>query len=506
MTGQYAAMRQPDILEVIANLSNNEVFTPPQVANEVLDLLPEHVWEDPALRWLDPGSKTGVFPREIARRLMVGLKEAIPDEPERLRHVLTEMVHAVAISAMTGMISRRSLYCSKDATSDYSAMGLRRTAGNVWHGRVEHSFDKKGRCTECGGSQKQLETFNSENYAYAFIHLEGQAQLAEATDMHFDVIVGNPPYQMDAADGNRTMPIYNLFVEEAKKLNPKYILLITPSRWMAGGLGLNEFRATMLADTRIRKLVDFPDPSQVFPGVEIKGGVSYFLWDRDNPGKCESTLRRGTEIVGPTERDLHTHDVFVRDARALEILQRVLAKSEPSIIEMLAADKEFGMTSNWSEFRAKARPTDVSFYYNVKGSRRVGGMVRGRVPKSAHLIDFWKVLVPKAGSDGGQKLPDVVLGTMMIAEPPSVCTQTYLFFYCTSRDQSESIQSYAQTRLFRFLVSLRKFTQDATRSTYTWVPQQEWDRIWTDAELYKQYGITKVEQAYIESMVKEMPA
>jgi site-specific DNA-methyltransferase (adenine-specific) len=187
-------------------------------------------------------------------------------------------------------------------------------------------------------------------------------------------------------------------------------------------------------------------------------------------------------------------------------LERVLSKQEPSIIDMLAADKEFGMTSNWSEFRATARSTDVAFHYNVKGSRRVGGMARGKVPKSAHLIDLWKVLVPKAGSDGGQKPPDIVLGTMMVAEPPSVCTQTYLFFYCTSREQAESIHSYARTRLFRFLVSLRKLTQDATRSTYRWVPQQSWDRVWTDAELYKKYGITMEEQAYIESMVKEMPA
>ena len=506
ITGQYTGVRQPDILEVIANLSNNEVFTPPRVANDVLDLLPDDVWKNPNHRWLDPGSKTGVFPREITRRLMIGLSETIPDESARLRHILTDMVYAVAITEMTGMMSRRSLYCSKDASSEHSATGLRTSAGNVWHGRVEHSFDHKGRCSECGGTQSQLEATGSENYAYAFIHSDGKERLAEAMDMRFDVIVGNPPYQMDAADGNRTMPIYNLFVEEAKRLNPKYMLFITPSRWMAGGLGLNDYRASMLADRRIRKLVDFPDPSEVFPGVEIKGGVSYFFWDRDSPGACESTLRRGTETVGPTKRDLNAHDVFVRDARALTILERVLEKQEPSIIELLAADKEFGMTSNWSEFRATARSTDIAFYYNVKGSRRVGGIARGKVPKSTHLIDYWKVLVPQAGSDGGQKIPDVVLGSMMVVEPPSVCTQTYLFFYCTSRDQAESIHSYARTKFFRFLVSLRKMTQHATRSTYTWVPQQSWDRVWTDAELYKKYGITREEQAYIGSMVKEMPA
>jgi site-specific DNA-methyltransferase (adenine-specific) len=282
--------------------------------------------------------------------------------------------------------------------------------------------------------------------------------------------------------------------------------MIIQSRWMAGGLGLNEFRATMLADTRIRKLVDFPDPSEVFPGVEIKGGVCYFLWDRDHPGMCEVTLRRGSEVVGPAERHLGQYDVFVRDTRALAILERVLSKNENSIIEILAADKEFGMTSNWSDFRQKAKSGDIDFHYNVKGDRRIGGIARSKVPKSDHLIDHWKVLVPKAGSDGGQKLPEIVLGTTLIAAPPSVCTQTYLFFYVSSKKKAESIQSYVRTRFVRFLVSLRKMTQDATRSTYTWVPQQTWDRVWTDAELYKKYGITKEEQAYIETMVKEMPA
>jgi site-specific DNA-methyltransferase (adenine-specific) len=503
---QYIRPSQPDVLEVIANLSNDAVFTPPRVVNAVLDLLPSHVWTDPNLRWLDPAAKTGVFPREITRRLMIGMVEIIPDEQTRLDHILNNMVFAFATEAITGMMTRRSLYCAKDASSTLSAAQLPTPNGNVWHQRVEHAYDAKGRCTECGGTSVQLEQPGLDNRAYGFIHKEGRNQITKEINMKFDVIVGNPPYQMDAADGNRTMPIYNLFVEEAKKLSPQYIAMIVPSRWMAGGLGLNEFRETMLSDTRVRKLVDFPDPSEVFPGVEIKGGVCYFLWDGAHSGACAVTLRRGTDVVGPHERQLGVYDVFVRDTRALEILSKVLAHDEISITDILAADKEFGMTSNWSEFRPKARSGDIDFHYNVKGDRRVGGIARTKVPKSIHLIDHWKVLIPQAGSDGGQKLPDIVLGTSLIVAPPSVCTQTYLFFYVSSKKKAESVQSYVRTRFVRFLVSLRKMTQHATRSTYTWVPQQEWDRTWTDVELYKKYGITKEEQEYIESMVKEMPA
>ena len=502
----YIRPSQPDVLEVIANLSNDAVFTPPRVVNAVLDLLPAHVWNDPDLRWLDPASKTGVFPREIAKRLMVGLAEAIPDEQARLDHILNNMVFAFATEAITGMMTRRSLYCSKDASSTLSAAQLPTPDGNVWHKRVEHTFDTKGRCTTCGGSKAQLEQPGRDNRAYGFIHKEGRNQIAKEINMKFDVIIGNPPYQMDADGSNRAMPIYNLFVEEAKKLNPQYIAMIIQSRWMASGLGLDKFRSTMLNDKRLSKLVDYPNAGEVFPGVDIKGGVCYFLWDASHKGACESILVRDGWKSDPVPRDLDAYDVFVRDARALAILSKVLATKETAIVEILAADKEFGMTSNWPDFRPKARAGDIAFHYNVKGNRLVGGIARSKVPKSAHLIDKWKVLIPQAGSDGGQKLPDIVLGTTKLVAPPSVCTQTYLFLYLSSKEEAESAQSYARTRFVRFLVSLRKMTQHATRSTYAWVPQQTWDRTWTDAELYKKYGITKEEQEYIESMVKEMPA
>ncbi|WP_276969213.1 Eco57I restriction-modification methylase domain-containing protein [Ferrimicrobium acidiphilum] len=506
MTTEYQHLSQPDILEVIANLSNDEVFTPPKVANAVLDLLPTEVWSDPTLRWLDPGCKTGIFPREITKRLMVGLAEAIPDESRRLQHILTEMVFAIAITDLTGMMSRRTLYCSKDASGEFSVVRFAKPSGNIWHERVEHDFDDKGKCNECGGTREQLESVGRDNYAYAFIHLDGQEKLKREIGMHFDVIVGNPPYQMDAESGNRTMPIYNLFVNEAKKLNPSYMAFIIPSRWMAGGLGLSDFRAEMLKDRRIRHLVDFPNASEVFPGVEIKGGVCYFLWNRDKPGQCAMTLVRGDVRHGPTFRDLDQFDVLIRDSRALGILDKVIAKGEASLTEILAVDKEFGMTSNWDDFRKTKEEGDIAFYYNEKGKRLSGWIPRKSVPKSDHLIDKWKVLVPKAGSDGGQRLPDLVIGTPVLAAPPSVCTQTYLFVYISSHKEAESVDAYIRTRFVRFLISLRKISQDATRSTYTWVPQQSWDRIWTDDELYEKYGITEDEQAYIATMVKEMPA
>jgi len=194
----------------------------------------------------------------------------------------------------------------------------------------------------------------------------------------------------------------------------------------------------------------------------------------------------------------------VRDNRALYILQKILAYNEESITSILAVDKEFGWTSNFSDFHDKYVKDDIPLHYGRQGKRFVGYVKRRNVNKSANLIDSWKVMIPKAGSDGGQRIPDVVLGRPFIVPSPSVCTQTYLFFYVQNQTAAKSVESYLTTRLFRFLVSLRKITQDATRSTYTWVPMQSWEHEWTDEMLYKKYGLTKDEIAFIESMIRPM--
>lgn len=514
MSSTYLQPHQPDILEVISNLSNDEISTPPKVANAVLDLLPPEVWHNPNFRWLDPGCKSGVFPREITKRLMTGLSESIPDEGSRLEHILKNMIYAVAITEVTSLMSRRTLYCSKEANSEHSVVHFDNPSGHIWHERVEHEFDLKGRCKECRGTKDQLEKKGRDNNAYGFVHEGGRAKIEMEFGMNFDVIVGNPPYQMDAdVEGQNITPLYDAFVEQAIALNPRYVSMVIPSRWLAGGKWLDGFREKMLGDDRLRILVDFPNAEEVFPGVgkSIKGGVQYFLWDRDNPGLCSTTTRRGENVFGPVDRVLNQFDIFVRESRALPILEKVLNKKENSFSGLVSMRDPFGpaLSSNFTGYRKgdHKEPSDLKLYMNI-GSKRVEKYVSHElITKNLALVKKWKIFVPKAGSDGGQKIPDSVLGASIVAGPRTVCTLTYLAIGpFDSKQECESANSYLKTRFARFLISLRKISQDSTQKTYLWVPEQTWDRTWTDAELYKKYGVTKEEQAYIESMIKEMPA
>ncbi len=508
--------RNPDVLTCIANLSNDEVFTPPEFANRMLDTLTEawaadndgaNIWADKTVRFLDPFTKSGVFLREITSRLTKGLADEIPDLEERVNHILTKQVYGIAITHLTSLLARRSVYCSKYANGEHSiANGFDNDAGHVWFERMEHTW-KKGRCKFCGANQATYDRGGVlETHAYAFIHTDNiKTRVTELFGeyMQFDVIIGNPPYQLGSDGGTRAVPIYQHFVEQAKKLEPRFLSMVIPSRWMASGLGLTEFRQTMLSDRRMRELVDYPAANDVFPGVEVKAGICYFLWDATHDGDCDVTTIRGGEIFGPAARNLDENDVFVRDSRAMSILRKVQKRGEPSINSILARDKEFGWTSNFDGFHGTKRDGDLPLYYIRKMKRAVGYIARTAVTKSAHLIDTWKVLVPQA-FNGGDSVPHQILGKPLIAPSPSVCTQSFLFFNVGSSDEAKSLQSYYTTRFFRFLVSIRKITQHATHATYTWVPMQTWDRTWTDDALYESYGVTKDEIEFINSMIRPM--
>jgi site-specific DNA-methyltransferase (adenine-specific) len=513
------AGRNPDVLTCIANLSNDEVFTPPDFANQMLDTLSEtwavdndgaSLWADKSLTFLDPFTKSGIFLREITKRLVDGLADEIPDLETRVDHILTKQVFGIGITELTSLLARRSLYCSKWANGTHSiASSFDSKEGHIWFERTEHTW-VGGRCKFCGCAQGEYgRGSDMETHAYTFIHADDiTAKMADifGADMKFDVIIGNPPYQLSNGESS-DIPIYQHFIAQAKRLEPRFLTMVIPARWMAGGKWLDGFRAEMLADKSLRELVDYPVASDVFPSVDLKGGVCYFLRDQAHSGKASVTSIRGDSSTGPVERDLGEFDVFVRDAIAVSILHKVLPDLQHPLNEIVSGQTPFGLLSNFTDFTKKRQSGYARLY--MQGGDHDRWVDPGLVTRNADLINEWKVLAPKAGpgNSGGHVIPDMVLSRPVVAEPGSVCTQTYLVVGPLGTEvECESVASYLRTKFLRFLVSLRKPSQDANRGVYRWVPQQSWDRTWTDEELYAQYGITDGEVEFIESMIRPMEA
>lgn len=507
----------PDVLTCIANLSSDEVFTPPELANQMLDTLEEswalenggeNLWTRSDVTFLDPSCKSGVFLREIVKRLSEGLVREIPDLTERINHIVTKQVFGIGITELTSLLTRRSVYCSKKANGIHSiARTFPNDMGNIWFERTEHTWVGP-KCKYCSVRKDVFgREADRETYAYKFIHLDDvKVQVSElfGGKMKFDVVIGNPPYQMkDGAGGTSDSMIFHLFVEQAMNLEPRYLSMVIPSRWLAGGRGLDDFRKEMLGSKKMINLVDYPVSKEVFSSVEVKGGICYFLMAPDYQGDCKVTMVRGGDST-TSVRQLDEFDVFVRDTRSVEILRKVLKFKEKSINEILTPDTPFGIATNFTDFHETKRKSDITLYYGKGGKRATAYINEATIEKNKHLIDKWKVLVPEAGSDGGQKIPDSVLGKPWLCPPSSACTQTFLAFYVDTESEANSLESYYRTKFFRHLVSLRKLTQHALRSTYTWVPQQTWDQEWTDEKLYKKYGLTQDEITFIENVIRPM--
>jgi site-specific DNA-methyltransferase (adenine-specific) len=486
----------PDILDCIANLSSDEVFTPPEVANQVLDLLPKEIWSDPNIKILDPCCKTGIFLRESARRLMVGLENAIPDEEERREHIFQKMLYGIAITELTGLVSRRSLYYSKDASSDYSIVQFKDKDGNITYKRTEHDY-VQGKCRICGSPYENLERGDSmENYAYQFIHEE------EVFKMKFDVIIGNPPYQIESGGyGAQATPIYQHFVEQAFRLKPRYVGMIIPSRWFAGGMGLDSFRERMLSSKNFRNLVDFANASDLFPGVEIKGGVSYFLWDKNYDGKCETVLVQNGEYGSKLERYLGEHgDTFIRFNEAIPILEKVINKKYKPLSNLVSGVNPFDLPTNFKDFVEKSDKSTVKLF--MRGTTAF--VNKNKIKKNLDLVSSWKVMVSQAYG-AGDGYPHQIIGKPFVSKPNEACTMTYLVVGpCRNQIEANNLCLYLQTKFARFLIALKKNTQHLSKTKFDFVPNLDFSKTWSDEELVKEFRITKTEQNFIAQIVREI--
>lgn len=536
----------PDVLTCIANLSNDEVFTPPEFANQMLDTLTTawadandgaDIWANPDVTFLDPFTKSGVFLREIVRRLTDGLVLAIPDLDQRVDHILTHQVFGIGITQLTALLARRSVYCSKFANGPHSiAKSFTTEDGNIWFERTEHTWGGGKRefrsdpltseevivhtnrkCIYCGaGEDDYARGDDLETHAYAFIHTDDiKARIAElfGDNMQFDVIIGNPPYQLDdGGAGSSAQPIYNKFVESAKSLDPRYLSLVIPARWYAGGKGLNEFRQEMLTDSRLSVIHDYPDTNDVFPGLNVRGGIMYFLWERDRRGHVTVTNHMGNTDFGSTARPLLEPglDTFIRFGTAVDILAKVIQvetgqdhdlalPGSKSFATLVSARKPFGLPTNFADFSPK--PTDRRAI-ELRRFGAAGYVSEQQLVENAQWANQWKLFVPYA-SPGSDDYPHLVLSNPLVGGPGTACTETYLVVGpFSSERECLNARSYMRTQLFRFLVLALRASQHVTQRVYRLVPQLDFSVPWDDQALYARYQITDEEIALIDMLVK----
>ncbi len=510
------ANHNPDVLSCLANLSNDEVFTPPAIANAMLDLLPPELFKSSTTTFLDPACKSGVFLREIAKRLIAGLADEIPDLQKRLNHIFTKQLFGIAITELTAHLSRRSLYCSKSANGKYSVAKMETAEGNIRFSPIKHTW-ANGRCVHCGAAQSEYDRADAfESHAYQFIHHATPPRhcerseaihptaLQELLNMKFDVIIGNPPYQMATGGAqSQATPIYHRFVQQAKKLTPNYVVMITPSRWFAGGMGLDGYREEMLSDRRISKIVDYSLSTDCFPGVDIAGGVSFFIWDRLYKGLCEYTFIDGNSSSTKL-RQLNEYSVFVRNNNALSIIKKVVGFKEVSLSAQMSSLSPFGLGSSERGHHGKCNG-DLMLMSSAGQSYISPKQIR----TGLDYVKKWKVVIGKATSAGAATANKEglrkVIATLEVLPPCSVCTFSYFIGGCFEREEEAfNCRKYISSKFVRFLLLQHLSSINISKDKFEFVPMQDFSKPWTDEELYAKYKLTEDEINFIESMIRPM--
>lgn len=485
-----------DIFDYIPMQEQNRVFTPKKVVIKMLDMLEEEnpeVFKSTKRKFLDPYSKSGLFLAGIVKRLFQNLRPRFNSDKECLMHILSNQIYAwspngplrkSSINTVLGFMRfDRVNYEPKDKRSlednflNYDPMNEK---GEIDNDKVLEHIHK------CWGE-----------------------------DMKFDVIIGNPPYQLNdgGGTGSSAIPLYDKFIKLAILLKPKTLCMIIPSRWYAGGKGLDDFRSLMLNSKNISTLVDFPNSSDCFPGVIIAGGVCYFVWQESYFGDCSVINMDKDNVVSTIKRSLNEYPIFVRNNTAIGIIDKVRKKQNDFLLTNVYSRNCFDLISNTRGHKEKSSG-DYTLYSRYGKSY----IEPGRVKDEFNLVNKYKVIITKAMSGGNKTTADgkyLVLSTLKTLEPQEVCTETYLCLYSfDNAAQAHNFERYAKTKFFRFLLLQALTSINISKDKFIFVPNQDFtlnsDIDWTkevsqiDKQLYKKYNLSQEEVDFIEDKVKEM--
>lgn len=517
-----------------------EVFTAEREVESMCNLVQQET-EQVGSRFLEPACGDGNFLSAILKRKLAAVKNKYGHnvfEWERNALMAIGSLYGIDIMMDNVIACQERLFEIwdkeyREACKEESNTEVQKAARHILRRNIVCGNALNMLCVDADGNElNDLIMFSEWTFPSKDAHMQKRdytfAELLsednrknEILDLKFDVIIGNPPYQKsDGGNAASALPIYHEFVEQAQKLNPRFLSMIIPARWFVGGRGLDRFRNTMLHDDRIRVIHDFPDASDCFPGVEIKGGVCYFLWARDERGLCEVHSHNGKKVV-ITKRPLLEDgmEIFIRNDVQISVLRKVRAVQEPFFPEWMNAGRYFGFHTkvewNPGKKQGKIQTAGGKSYIPVHSTRRgkndvkvyihggVCWLKRENVPKHQDAIAKYKVIIPRSGNPKGS-----ILGKPKLSEPNTCSSNTYVVVIppsgSLSMQQAENIMAYLRTKFVRFLVAIRTSTQDMPPKAYSFVPLQDFSETWTDEKLYKKYGLTKKEIKAIETMIPDM--
>ena len=488
---------EQDIFELIPNQKTNQIFTPKKVVQMMINQLEEH---DPSLftrtdtTFLDLYMKSGMYITEIVKKLFINTRKHYNSDDDCLKHILENQVYGLAPTPILQGITQSYIF-GFDAENNISRQHF------IQHDIIPEAQEGKAK-------EKLQELFNLKK------------------DMKFDAVVGNPPYQeSDGGAQASAKPIYNYFVESAKDINTRMINLIMPTRWYAGGKGLDDFRKQMLNDEHIVEIHDFLNPNIIFPSTNIRGGVCFILWDNDynNEKDLVKVVTYGDSFSDRKELKrklkLDGEDIFIRNIESLEILKIIKSQKEFTSFENhISSRRPFDIDAFIVKDLDKYKQNENGLKNPVlcygKG-KQTGFLEREEITKNIEWIDKYKVFTPRANNIGTE-LNDDNLNTF-IGTPNTICTESYIVVGVNlnlDEHSAKNLSQYLTTKFARFLHSLGKASQDATSKTYKFIPLQDFtaksDIDWSksiseiDQQLYKKYGLSEDEISFIESMIKPM--